>query len=190
MYLYHTAKKGTYMRQTARAGNTTLRVFLHPAELRKLFRKLFGINGDRGRDVSLPSFCYLKKCTYFQWVKPLNGPAWHILIISNDSYTLFWRLSCRLDGKDERGEGWQMVVYKCDLCGRVKECLQKQIDHREYDICRECWSELEVKLKGKGRGKGSREIIFLPPAQEPDKPEEKPTPGEPPIIQGKSERPN
>jgi len=27
-----------------------------------------------------------------------------------------------------------MVVYKCDLCGQVKECLKKEIDHKEYDI--------------------------------------------------------
>jgi hypothetical protein len=23
-----------------------------------------------------------------------------------------------------------MVVYKCDLCGQVRECLQKEINHR------------------------------------------------------------
>jgi hypothetical protein len=83
-----------------------------------------------------------------------------------------------------------MVVYKCDLCGQVKECLQKEIDHKEYDICRECWSELQAKLQGKGRDKESREIILLPPPKEPDEPEEKPTPGETPIIRGNSERLN
>jgi hypothetical protein len=83
-----------------------------------------------------------------------------------------------------------MVVYKCDLCGQVKECLQKEIDHKEYDICRECWSELQAKLQGKGRAKESREIILLPPTKEPDEPEEKPTPGEPPIIRSNSERVN
>jgi hypothetical protein len=83
-----------------------------------------------------------------------------------------------------------MVVYKCDLCGQVKECLQKEIDHKEYDICRECWNELQAKLQGKGRAKERREIILLPTPTEPAKPDEKPTPGEPPIIRGNSERPN
>jgi len=83
-----------------------------------------------------------------------------------------------------------MVVYKCDLCGQVKECLQKEIDHKEYDICRECWSELQAKLQGKGRVKEPREIVLLPPPREPDEPEEKPEPGEPPIIRGSSDRPN
>jgi ribosome-binding protein aMBF1 (putative translation factor) len=83
-----------------------------------------------------------------------------------------------------------MVVYKCDLCGQVKECLQTEIDHTEYDICRECWDELRAKLQGKGRVKDTREIILLPPPREPDEPEEKPEPGEPPIIHGSSDRPN
>lgn len=83
-----------------------------------------------------------------------------------------------------------MVVYKCDLCGQVRDCLQKEIDHKEYDICRECWSELQAKLKGKGRAKESREIVSLPPPREPDEPEDEQTPGEPPIIRGNSERLN
>jgi len=83
-----------------------------------------------------------------------------------------------------------MVVYKCDLCGQVKECLQKEIDHKEYDICRECWSDLQAKLQGKGRAKERREIVLLPPPREPDEPEEKPEPGEPPIVRGNADRPN
>jgi hypothetical protein len=63
-----------------------------------------------------------------------------------------------------------MIVHKCDLCGQVKECLQKEIDHKEYDICRECWTELKIKLQGKGRVKESREIVLLPPPQEPTSP--------------------
>ena len=39
----------------------------------------------------------------------------------------------------------------CDLCGQVKECLQKEIDGKEFDICADCWRPLEEKLKGKGR---------------------------------------
>jgi hypothetical protein len=83
-----------------------------------------------------------------------------------------------------------MIVHKCDLCGQVKECLQKEIDHKEYDICRECWTELQTKLQGKGRDKVSREIVLLPPPKDPDEPEEKPEPGEPPIIRGSCDRPN
>jgi len=79
-----------------------------------------------------------------------------------------------------------MLVYKCDLCGEVKECLQKEIDAKEYDICEECWSELQSKLQGKGKPKETREIILLPPAEEPEKPEQdRPEPGEPPIIRGR-----
>ena len=83
-----------------------------------------------------------------------------------------------------------MIVYKCDLCGQVRECLQKEIDHKEYDVCRECWNALQAKLQSKGRAKESREIILLPPPREPDEPEEKPAPGEPPKIWGDSQRPN
>ena len=51
----------------------------------------------------------------------------------------------------------------CDLCGQSKECLQKEIDSKEYDICSDCWNPLAEKLKGKGRAQKSREIVLLPP---------------------------
>ena len=41
----------------------------------------------------------------------------------------------------------------CDLCGQAKECRQKEIDGREFDICADCWRPFEEKLKGKGRVK-------------------------------------
>lgn len=72
----------------------------------------------------------------------------------------------------------------CDLCGGAKECLQKEIDGKEYDICDECWSPLSQKLKGKGRK--IRETVFLPlprPIKEPEEEEPK-HPGEPPKIWG------
>ncbi len=76
-----------------------------------------------------------------------------------------------------------MIV--CDLCGRAKECFQKQIEGKEYDICSECWNPLAEKLKGKGRMKKERETVFLPPlTKEPEKQETKPVPGEPPKIWG------
>ena len=41
------------------------------------------------------------------------------------------------------------------------------------------------KLKGKGRTKKERDVVFLPPlAKEPEQPEQKPVPGEPPEIWG------
>ena len=53
----------------------------------------------------------------------------------------------------------------CDLCGQSKECLQKEIDGKEYDICSDCWNPLAEKLKGKGRAQKSREIVLLPPPE-------------------------
>ena len=50
----------------------------------------------------------------------------------------------------------------CDRCGDAKDCLQKEIEGKEYDICSECWNPFAQKLRGKGRVK-SRETVFLPP---------------------------
>jgi len=76
-----------------------------------------------------------------------------------------------------------MVV--CDLCGQAKECLQKNIEQKEYDICSECWNPLAEKLKGKGRVTKQRDTVFLPPlANEPEPKETKPVPREPPKIWG------
>jgi hypothetical protein len=86
-----------------------------------------------------------------------------------------------------------MVVYRCDLCNETRDCLQKEIDGREYDICAECWTALESKLKGKGRPKMRRESILLPPPRLPvDKEceQRRPAPGEPPKIWGTGARPN
>ena len=78
-------------------------------------------------------------------------------------------------------------MIACDLCGESKECLQKEIDDKEYDICVECWNALAEKLKGKGRERKCREIVFLPPPtviREREDEEPKPRPGEPPKIWG------
>lgn len=53
-------------------------------------------------------------------------------------------------------------MITCDLCGNEKNCSQKEIDGREYDICSECWDSLAQRLKGKGRVK-LREMVLLPP---------------------------
>ena len=76
----------------------------------------------------------------------------------------------------------------CDLCGKVKDCLPKEIEGREYDICSDCWNPFAHKLEGKGREKG-REIVLLPP---PNKEREveatEPLPGEPGKIWGAANR--
>ena len=78
----------------------------------------------------------------------------------------------------------------CDLCGQARECEQKEIDRKEYDICAECWMPLVEKLKGKGRAKKESETVFLPHLpKEPEPPGPKPVPAEPPKIWGGVGRP-
>ena len=80
-------------------------------------------------------------------------------------------------------------MITCDLCGEAKDCLQKEIEGKEYDICSECWRPFEQKLRRKGRVK--KEIVFLhPPTDKERKDEEKPGPGEPPQIWGGLDQPN
>jgi hypothetical protein len=74
-------------------------------------------------------------------------------------------------------------MITCDLCGKDKDCLRKEIDGKEYDICAKCWSPLEQKLLGKGRK--IRETVFLPLPRATEE-LEKPLPGEPPKIWGES----
>ena len=80
-------------------------------------------------------------------------------------------------------------MITCDLCGQEKDCLQKEIDGKEYDICAECWDQLAQRLKGKGRVK-PREMVLLPPRtiKEREEEESKPhsLPGGPPVIQGEA----
>ncbi len=78
----------------------------------------------------------------------------------------------------------------CDLCGETKDCLQKEIEGKEYDICSECWAPLAQRLRGKGRLK-NREMVLLPPPRtfkerEDDEPERLPV--EPPKIWGAEDR--
>jgi hypothetical protein len=74
----------------------------------------------------------------------------------------------------------------CDVCGKAKDCLLKEIESKEYDICSDCWNPFAQKLRGKGRMK-NRETVFLPPPrvieQRGDE-EPEPPPGEPPKIWG------
>ena len=77
-----------------------------------------------------------------------------------------------------------MIVYKCDICDKVRECSQREIEQTEYDICAECWDAMVEKLKGKGRPKRHTEVVAQPtpgipePAREP----KQPFPGAPPNI--------
>jgi ribosome-binding protein aMBF1 (putative translation factor) len=43
----------------------------------------------------------------------------------------------------------------CDLCGEAKNCLQKEIEGKEYDICSECWNPFAQRLKGERPKEGS-----------------------------------
>lgn len=79
----------------------------------------------------------------------------------------------------------------CDLCGQAKDCEQKEIEGKEYDICADCWKPLAEKLKGKGRVSKHRPVVFLPPVEKPAEPEpQKPAPPrEPPKIWGSTAKP-
>lgn len=71
----------------------------------------------------------------------------------------------------------------CDLCGNTKECLPKEIEGREFDICKDCWRPIEEKLRGKGRARRKPEPVFLPQTQ-PEPVPPPPPPGLPPKIFG------
>lgn len=47
----------------------------------------------------------------------------------------------------------------CDLCGKTAECVQKEIDGKEFDLCDRCWHPLAEKLNGKGREKVTSEQV-------------------------------
>jgi len=75
----------------------------------------------------------------------------------------------------------------CDLCGEARDCLQKEIEGKEYDICSECWNPLAQKLMGRSRAI-NREIVLLPPPRDVrEREDEDPKPGESPKIWGANE---
>ena len=76
----------------------------------------------------------------------------------------------------------------CDLCGQARDCLQKEIDSKEYDICSECWNPLGQKLRGKGRVKSRETVILAAPRIVKEREEEEPGPL--PKIWGGGERPH
>jgi hypothetical protein len=83
-----------------------------------------------------------------------------------------------------------MIV--CDMCSQAKECRQKEINGREYDICADCWRALEEKLKGWGGLRKLGRRFCLPPPSVPEREPEAPNPlpGLPPKIFGGAERAN
>ena len=75
-------------------------------------------------------------------------------------------------------------MITCDLCGEPKNCLVREIEGKEYDICSDCWNPLAQKLAGKGRAR-DREIVLLPaPNKQREEEVSEPLPGEPPKIWG------
>ncbi len=73
----------------------------------------------------------------------------------------------------------------CDLCGQPKECVLKEIEGKEYDICLDCWNPIAGKLKGKGRTPKEHETVLLPsPVPERKEDEPKTPPAHPPKIWG------
>src|SRR5260370_8580508 len=95
------------------------------------------------------------------------------------------RLHERIKNSCTEFQGEKSMII-CDLCGEAKECLRKEIEGKEYDICSGCWNPFAQKLRGKDRVK-NRETVFLPPPRvvtehENDEPE--PLPDQPPKIWG------
>lgn len=75
------------------------------------------------------------------------------------------------------------MMITCDLCGKAKDCLPKQIEGKEYDICGECWEQFAEKLRGRGRKKDTSVTVFLLSTEREDEGPES-LPGEPPTIFG------
>ena len=78
-----------------------------------------------------------------------------------------------------------MIVYKCDLCGEVRDCVQRRIEQTEYDICSECWDALMARLKDRGRPPRERNWVTAAPVvigPEPPREKRPAFPGQPPEI--------
>ncbi len=76
-----------------------------------------------------------------------------------------------------------MTASVCALCDKDRECVTKEIEGREYNICPECWRNLAEILKGKGRLIERHSPVTLDPPDVPrEEPAEKPFPGTPPKV--------
>ncbi len=76
----------------------------------------------------------------------------------------------------------EMSLGRCDLCGETSECLLKEIEGKEYDICVACWDVLSAKLSGKGRAIRRESVVLVPTIVVGNEEAEKPSPGKPPKI--------
>lgn len=83
-----------------------------------------------------------------------------------------------------------MVIYKCDLCGEIRDCMPRQIEHTEYDICAVCWEALMSKLEGKGRRKPGSPSAEPPSVPELPRHAKERFPGQPPDIIARASRAN
>jgi hypothetical protein len=48
-----------------------------------------------------------------------------------------------------------MTVGECVLCGKIKKCLPKDIEHQEYDLCALCWKPSNRSYKEKAGRAGA-----------------------------------
>ena len=55
-----------------------------------------------------------------------------------------------------------MIIYKCDFCGKNKQCEHVEFEGRTYDICKSCHADLKKRLRGKGRYKEPSIIPYVP----------------------------
>ena len=51
-------------------------------------------------------------------------------------------------------------VIICDLCGEAKDCLQKEIEDKEYDICFRMLEPVRTKAEGEKQSEGSGNCVF------------------------------
>ena len=82
-----------------------------------------------------------------------------------------------------------MSILDCALCGQTKDCLQKVIDGKEYDVCSDCWETISKQLQGKGRIIKRDVVVIAPPDLRREREDERPFPGVPPKI-WLSQKPN
>src|SRR5258707_15634051 len=106
-------------------------------------------------------------------------------------YNVWVRVACRVAYREEQRtvttsfRGKSMII--CDLCGEARDCLQKEIEGKEYDICSECRNPFAQKPRGKGRA--NRKIVLFPPPRAVKEHEDEERPGEPPKIWGAVQHP-
>ena len=79
-------------------------------------------------------------CTAFESARRL-GTTCSIQTVSS------CRSACDNCDPKSRDEERGKTMITCDLCGEAKDCLQREIESKEYDICSECWKPLEQKLR-------------------------------------------